>query len=159
MKKRSLTMCVLLAIAAQAHAASDPIRLTIGGMVKDSSRMNIAPERTRIDILVEGAGVITAQGKTVRFYALCKVVDTLAGTKQIDGAGDCELKSTAGGVAYLHYRGDAEYADRGQIAIDGGTADFSGIAGTVAVAASVSPSKVGKAVFLMEDQRRGMAHE
>ncbi|MCP3708852.1 hypothetical protein M3I54_17960 [Paraburkholderia sp. CNPSo 3274] len=71
----------------------------------------------------------------------------------VEGAGDCELKSTGGGVAYLHYRGDAEHADRGQISIEGGAGDFAGISGSVAVEASVNPTKVGKAVFLMEDQR------
>lgn len=153
MMKKTLTVSLLLSLAVHAYADSAPIHLTIGGAVKNSSRMNITPERSRIDVLVEGAGVITAQGKTVRFYALCNVVDTLDGTKQIEGAGDCELKSTGGGVAYLHYKGDAEHADRGQISIESGTGDFAGISGSVAVEASVNPTKVGKAVFLMEDQR------
>lgn len=150
MLKQSLALCLLL-LAAQTHAASDSLHITIGGAIKNSSRMNTAPDRSRIDILVEGAGVIKASSKTVHFYALCDVVDTLAGTKQVDGSGDCELKSTAGGVAYVHYRGDAEHADRGQISIDGGTGDFTGISGSVAVEASVNPVKVGKAVFLLED--------
>ncbi|CAB3778378.1 hypothetical protein LMG28688_00578 [Paraburkholderia caffeinitolerans] len=153
MTKKSLALSLLLSLAVQAHAASAPIHLTLGGAIKNSSRMNITPERSRIDVLVEGAGVITAQGKTVRFYALCNVIDTLDGTKQVEGAGDCELKSTAGGVAYLHYRGDAEHADRGRISIESGTGDFAGISGSVAVEASVNPTKVGKPVFLMEDQR------
>lgn len=153
MMKTTLIASLLLSLAAYAHAASAPIHLTIGGAVKNSSRMNITPERSRIDVLVEGAGVITAQGKTVRFYALCNVIDTLDGTKQVEGAGDCELKSTGGGVAYLHYKGDAEHADRGEISIASGTGDFAGITGSVAVEASVNPTKVGKAVFLMENQR------
>ncbi|WP_433705254.1 hypothetical protein [Paraburkholderia sacchari] len=153
MMKKTLIASLLLSLVAHAHAAGTPIHLTIGGAIKNSSRMNITPERSRIDVLVEGAGVITAQGKTVRFYALCNVIDTLDGTKQVEGGGDCELKSTGGGVAYLHYKGDAEHADRGQISIESGTGDFAGISGSVAVEASVSPTKVGKAVFLMENQR------
>lgn len=150
MLKKSLALCLLLCAITHSYAAGDPIVLTVGAAIKTTSRMNIAADRSRVDIIAEGAGALTAQGRTVRFYALCSVVDTLTGTRQIDGAGDCELKSTAGGVAYLHFRSDAGHGDRGQVSVDGGTGDFAGIDGKVAVEVSVNPGKVGKPVFFIE---------
>lgn len=150
--KTNLALSLLLFLCTQTYAAGAPISVTLGAAIKSSSRLNIAPDRSRVAILAEGAGAITTQGRTVHFYALCSVVDTLAGTKQVEGGGDCELKSTGGGVAYLHFQSDADHGDRGQISLDGGTGDFAGIEGKVAVEVSVNPTKVGKPVFFVEDR-------
>lgn len=159
MIKKSLALSLLLSLAAQSHAAGGHIGFTLGAAIKNMSRLNVTADRSRVDILAEGAGAITAQGRTVRFYALCSVVDTLAGTKQVDGGGDCELKSTGGGVAYLHFQGDADHADRGKISLEGGTGDFAGIEGSVAVEVSVNPTKVGKPVFFVEDRPTSPAQQ
>lgn len=141
---------LLFLFASLSHASNDPIGFTLGAAIKSTSRVDIAADRSRVDLVAEGAGAITSQGRTVHFYALCSVVDTLAGSKQIDGAGDCELKSTGAGTGYLHFHGDAEHADRGTITLQGGTGDFAGIEGSVAVEVSVNPPKVGKPVFFVE---------
>jgi hypothetical protein len=152
MLKKTLALCAFLSLTAHSYAAGDHIGLRVGAAVKTTSRMNIGPDRARVDIVAEGAGALTSRGTTVRFYALCSVVDTLVGTRQVDGAGDCELRSTGGGVAYLHFRSDPDHGDRGRMTIDGGSGDFAGIHGEVAVDVSVNPSKVGKPVFFVEDR-------
>ncbi|MFL9991839.1 hypothetical protein PQR34_10705 [Paraburkholderia sediminicola] len=150
MLKKSFALCLLLCATTHSYAASAPIGLTFGAAIKTVSKMNTAADRSRVDIVAEGAGALTAQDRTIHFYVLCSVVDTLTGTKQIDGAGDCELKSTAGGTAYLHFRSDPGYGDRGHVSVDGATGDFAGIEGSVAVDVSVNPGKVGKPVFFVE---------
>ena len=150
MLKKTLTLCLLLCAASHSYAASAPVALNFGAAIKNTSRMNIAADRSRVDIVAEGAGALTAQGRTIRFYTLCSVVDTLAGTTQVDGAGDCELKSTAGGTAYLHFRSEPNHGDRGVVAINGGSGDFAGIEVKLAVEVTVNPGKVGKPVFYVE---------
>jgi len=150
MLKKSFALCLLLCASTHSYAASTPTGLTVGAAIKTVSKMNTAADRSRVDIVAEGAGALTAQDRTIHFYVLCSVVDTLAGTKQIDGAGDCELRSTVGGTAYLHFRSDPGYGDRGRVSVDGGTGDFAGIEGSVAVDVSVNPGKVGKPVFFVE---------
>ncbi len=158
MKKIVLPAALLLASLSSffslAHAAgaNDVTGFTLGAVVKNMSRVSIGADHARVDIVAEGAGAITAQGKTVHFYAMCNVVDTLAGTKQVDGAGDCELKSTGTGVGYLHFRSDADHGDRGTVALQGGTGDFADLAGSVPVDVSVNPAKVGKPVFYVENR-------
>lgn len=157
MLKKYLAPALLLLFVPLSHAANDPIRFTLGAVIKNSSRLSIAADRSRVDIVVEGAGTLTAQGKTVHFYALCSVADTLAGTQQVDGSGDCELKSTGTGVGYLHFRSDADHGDRGTMTLQGGTGDFADVEGSVAVEVSVNPSKVGKPVFFVEDRSAASA--
>ncbi|MEM5386555.1 hypothetical protein VSR68_23545 [Paraburkholderia phymatum] len=75
------------------------------------------------------------------------------GPRQIDGVGDCELKSTAGGVAYFHFQSDTEHGDRGRIFIRGGTGDFADVEGTIDVEVTVNPAKVGVPVVLVEGRK------
>lgn len=157
MSKKYLAPALLFLLVSLGHAANEPIGFTLGAAIKSTSRVNIAADRSRVDLVAEGAGVITSQERTVHFYALCSVVDTLAGSKQIDGAGDCELKSTGTGMGYLHFHGAAEHADRGTITLQGGTGDFAGIEGSVAVEVSVNPPKVGKPVFFVESESAASA--
>ncbi len=68
-----------------------------------------------MNIIVEGAGKMVAQGESMHFYVTCAIVDTLSGKEVIDGVGDCEFKSTEGNTLYGHFQTIPGHGDRESI--------------------------------------------
>lgn len=146
--KIALLFAVAL-IATHAQASEEPT-LTIGGAAKSMDKSVTPNGETAISIVSEGAGKLTVDGRTVHFYALCKITDRLEGKKVVDGVGDCELGSTAGGTASAHFQTSAGHGDRGHLSFSDGSKDFAAITARVPVVVTVNPGSVGKPVFLVE---------
>jgi hypothetical protein len=151
MKTKFITCLMLLAFFGQAQAAEVGVTLSIGAAVKNISEIAIGQGKSSLSIVAEGAGKIVAQGKAVRFHALCSIVDTLMAKEVVSGVGDCEFKSVDGGTLYAHFQTMQGYGDRGHLTFSGGTQSFARVTGSVPVEVSVNPTLVGKMVFFVEN--------
>lgn len=150
MKSNLLAALGLLAAFSEAQAAEPEVTLQVGAAVKNISEVHIAPGKSTLSIVAEGAGRIVAHGEVKRFSALCTIVDTLAAKEVVTGVGDCEFKSTEGDTLYAHFQTLPGYGDRGRFTFSDGSGNFARISGSVPVEVSVNPAKVGKMVFFVE---------
>jgi hypothetical protein len=116
------------------------------------SEVPIAPGKSTLSIIAEGAGKLVAQNEAIRFSILCTIVDTLMAKEVVEGVGDCELKSPEGGTLYAHFQTAPGYGDRGRVTFNDGSKNFARITGSVPVVVSVNPAKVGKMVFFVESE-------
>jgi hypothetical protein len=151
MKSALVTILALCAGLSQAQAAETSINFELGAAVKNVSEVHIAPGKSTLNMIAEGAGKLTSQGESVRFYALCTIADTLAAKEVVAGVGDCELKTTDGGTLYANFQTVPGHGDRGQITLSGGSQNLERFNGSVPVEITVNPAKVGKMVFFVEN--------
>src|SRR5689334_5865279 len=99
----------------KAFAMADKAMNSMGALLKGQVGDDAPPVKFDIRILLEGAGKLTARGKTVRFHVTCDVVDTIADKKVINGVGGCELTSLAGSRALLHFQTLPNVGDRAHV--------------------------------------------
>jgi hypothetical protein len=150
MKSTWVPVLILCAAFSQAQAADAPITLELGAAVKNVSEVNTAEGSSSLNMIAEGAGKLVSQGETVRFYALCAITDTLKGKAVVAGFGDCEFKTTDGGVLYARFQTTPGHGDQGEITLSGGSQSLERFNGVVPVEITVNPAKVGKMVFFAE---------
>ena len=153
MKSALVTILALCAGLSQAQATETSINFELGAAVKNVSEVHIAPGKSTLNMIAEGAGKMTSQGESVRFYALCTIADTLAEKEVVSGAGDCEFKTTDGGTLYANFQTIPGHGDRGQITLTGGGQNLEHFNGSVPVEITVNPAKVGKMVFFVENMK------
>ncbi|MBK5351434.1 hypothetical protein JFU37_02680 [Pseudomonas sp. TH41] len=151
MKSKLMPALILCATFSQAQAADSPITLEFGAAVKNVSEVNVASGTSSLNMIAEGAGKLVSQGESVRFYALCAITDTLKGKAVVAGLGDCEFKTTDGGVLYAHFQTTPGHGDQGQITLSGGSQNLERFNGIVPIEITVNPAKVGKLVFFAEN--------
>ncbi|UUY08302.1 hypothetical protein LRS11_21320 [Pseudomonas sp. J452] len=154
MKAVLIAALAALLVNPQAHAqgSTDVVDyvLDIGAAVKTMSALEIAPGRSSLSIVAEGAGKISTAGETVRFHAMCAIVDTQEGKKITAGSGDCELTSLGGAKLYARFQTLPGTGDRGHLTFSGGTREFATFSGSLPVQVTVNPLLVGKLVFFLE---------
>ncbi len=137
-------------VHAQSTVDAASYDLDIGAAIKSMSSVEFAPGRSSLSIVAEGAGRIATAGESVRFHAMCAIVDTLEGEKVTAGSGDCELSSPSGSKLYARFQTLPGMGDRGHLAFSGGTGEFAAFSGNLPVQVTVNPALVGKPVFLLE---------
>jgi hypothetical protein len=137
---------------AQAQNPADAANydLQVGAAIKSMSAVAVAPGKSSLHILVEGAGKIVAAGESVRFHALCAIVDAQEGQQITAGSGDCELTSLGGAKLYARFQTLPGVGDRGHLTFSGGTQEFAAFSGSLPVQVTVNPLLVGKPVFFLE---------
>ncbi|MRV74457.1 hypothetical protein GJ700_22365 [Duganella sp. FT92W] len=150
--KNHIATIAFLSSLAQPACAQEPVRLAIGATTRHMTEIAAGPNRSRLHLVIEGAGRLTLQGATVRFHAQCAIADTVVDKKIVEGVGDCELKSTAGGAVSAHFQTIPGSGERGHLSFSGGSKDFARVDGKVAVDVTVNPARVGKPVFFVESR-------
>lgn len=158
MKNKNIASTLVAALAlaaglAQAQAKTPETRLEFALTTKTVTEVRMAPGKTNLYLVGEGAGKFTAQGTVVPVAVLCGAVDTLVeGHPTVyTGVGDCEFKSAAGGVLYVHFDTPEGKGDRTRMTFSGGTQDlarFNGI--TIPLLAIINPRLSGKPVFYFD---------
>jgi hypothetical protein len=137
--------------SSKAFALLDKALNTVSATFKGQSGAVDQPVKFKLGIVAEGAGKMVVNGETIRFHAICNIVDTLAGKVVIEGVGDCELKATDGGEATGHFQTLPGVGDLGHFTLKPGTKGFARVSGSVPVDITVNPFKVtGKPVFFVE---------
>ena len=158
MKTNHITSTLLAAFTmaaglAQAQATAPEARLEFGLATKTVTEVHTGPGKSNLYLVGEGAGKFTIQSTVVPVAVLCGAVDTIVeGHKTVyAGVGDCEFKSAAGGVMYVHFDTPEGKGDRTRMMLSGGTLDlarFNGI--TIPMLAIINPRLSGKTVFYFD---------
>lgn len=161
MKFATKLIAALVMTTGAAHAEPIPPRpkLEFGAATKSVTEVHTGPGRSNLYLVAEGAGKFTTRDAVVPVYVSCGAVDTIVeGHPTVyAGIGDCEFKSAAGGMLFVHFETPKGQGDRAQMALSGGTQDLARFNGMVIpMVAIINPRLVGKAVFYFDTVESGV---
>lgn len=145
-------LCLLAAMSAQAAGAELVLRIEAGAAMTSQFAVKRADGKTDLVLVLEGAGRLSMGSSVLRFHIGCAITDVLEGQRVLEGAGQCTLTATDGGLATVQFQTVPGAGDIGHLVFSGGTQGFAGVAARIPVTVSVNPFKIaGKKVFFIEN--------